>query len=230
MSVTIALVTPGDCKSRGEVFSLLPEAELLPRGRARLHVVSASLNALDIAGLVHGPSARAAETARILAYVHDGLEPTELATLADINTGEWAGLTLEALRAKPEWSAWQAEPDTFQFPGGENLAKAGERAVASLFAQAEAGGLLVAVLDPGLIRAVIAIVTGIPFAAATRFDLPPATLTLIHGEAIGQLRIGGIGLRGGYGLMEPTDRGRWPDRDAVGEQWASGGYSRLFRI
>lgn len=229
MSVTIALVSPGECKNRAEVISLLPEAELLPRGRARLHVVSASLNALDIGGLVHGPSARAAETARILAYVHDGLEPTELATLADINTGEWTGLALEDLRNRPDWSAWQADPDTFQFPGGETVTKAGERAVASLFAQAEAGGLLVAVLDPGLIRAVIATVTGISFAATTRFDVPPATLTLLHGEAIGKLRIGGIGLRGGYGLMEPADRGRWPDREAVGEQWASGGYSRLFR-
>ncbi len=85
------------------------------------------------------PLSRAVATAEAIA-AHFDLPVIPLDGLADIDYGDWQGLTPEEARVR--WPdlvhAWYAAPATVQIPGGESLADLRERAMVALRALASA--------------------------------------------------------------------------------------------
>jgi len=82
------------------------------------------------AGIWHSPLQRAAATARAIASAQDPAPPLRPSVgLAEIDQGEWQGLTHPEVRAR--WAstldAWRADPTAAQAPGGERLVDAQAR-------------------------------------------------------------------------------------------------------
>lgn len=91
------------------------------------------------AAVYSSPLSRAVRTAEAIA-ANFGLSVQVLEGLADINYGEWQGLTDEEVRQRwPEqWELWYSHPEIVNIPGGETLAALRSRAmttVASVAAQ-----------------------------------------------------------------------------------------------
>ncbi len=81
-------------------------------------------------GIWHSPLQRAAATARAVASAQDPAPPLRPSVgLAEIDQGEWQGLTHPEVRARwaPTLDAWQTDPTAAQAPGGERLADAQAR-------------------------------------------------------------------------------------------------------
>lgn len=105
-------------------------ANLSERGRASAAGLRDRLAAVALDRVVSSPLARAAETARIAAPTHD--VETD-ARLAELDYGDWEGHTIAEIEAGwPELrDQYDADPASFNFPGGESGEEVAER-VASL--------------------------------------------------------------------------------------------------
>jgi probable phosphoglycerate mutase len=92
---------------------------LTDRGREAARRLHDRLAGQEFALVLASPRARARETARLA-----GFDPEIDADLAEIDYGDYEGLTTPQIREdRPGWSLW-----TDGSPGGESLAQAGARA------------------------------------------------------------------------------------------------------
>lgn len=228
MANQILLVTPGDHMGQRELFAAKPDTPVTPIGRSHCHVVSASIRALDVSMLCHGPAFRASLTAKLISIVHEGLFPREVPGLDEVNTGRWQGLTIAEVQQDPEWKNWLTSPDDFRFPGGETMAEAGNRLMKVLNGlPAHPDRPIVLVTHPGTIRAALAQILGCSIASVLKLGFTPVGITQLFQNDEGWT-VGGINLRGAYRLATPVNTGGWPkDIEAVGEHWAPGGRTRL---
>ena len=114
--------------------------------------------ALAAAQFVASPLARACETAALL-----GVERVPIdAALIEMDWGAWEGETLERLRALHdiEFAAQSARGLDFRPPGGESPRDVQRRVAAWLAGSSGHRGPVVAVTHQGVIRSVMALLTG----------------------------------------------------------------------
>ena len=226
----VLLICPGDYKDQGVIPGGRSDVRTTIVGRTHCHILSSSMNALNIRMVGHSPRFRARETARIIAYVHEGVEPQEIAGLDDLDYGAWQGQALTELEGDPAWRQFHANPDGSRCPGGESLREAGARLMEVLNGlPSHQDGVIALVTHSNVIRGALAAVLGCSIDSAMRMDLLPASVTQLLQGADGGWRVGGINLRTGHNLTAATNWGRWTDRDVLDEQWAPDGESRLFR-
>lgn len=105
-------------------------ASVAARIAARSAERSSPLPAGSPLGIWHSPLQRAAATARAIASAQDAAPPLRPSVgLAEIDQGEWQGLTHPEVRARwaPTLEAWRADPTAAQAPGGERLVDAQAR-------------------------------------------------------------------------------------------------------
>ena len=227
MSREVLLIRCADYKGLGSMLPGRDDAPLTVTGRTHAHSLSASLSSARISMVGHGSSSRARVTAQIIAYVHD-TQPQPIAALDDLDYGNWRGRTLSELESDSQWQTWHADPDNVRWPGNETPMQAGQRALAALGSlPAGDDGLVVLVTHANIIRAALVTVLGCSFSSALRMDIAPASITQLRRKD-GAWQVGGVTLRGGYGLVAPTNHCLWPaNRDGVGEKWAPGSETRL---
>jgi broad specificity phosphatase PhoE len=86
-----------------------------------------------IAAVYTSPMSRCVRTGQIIAQPF-GLEAQPMATLNDIDYGEWQGLTPDEARARwpDEVDLWYHRPDLARAPGGETLQEVLSRAARAL--------------------------------------------------------------------------------------------------
>lgn len=125
-----------------------------------------------------GPSRAAAETAAAL-----GLAPALDGALADLDPGDWAGLTLPAVEARdPQGlAAWLGDPAATPH-GGESLLGLLERVRLWLDAQAESGGRVLAITHAAVLRAALMQALHAPPAAFWRIDAAPLSWLVLSGR------------------------------------------------
>ncbi|MGW0996983.1 histidine phosphatase family protein [Streptomyces sp. NPDC002520] len=125
------------------------------------------------------PSVRCRETASAL-----GLDASEQPDLSGLDVGRWRGRTLEEVGAEePESVArWLADPDAAPH-GGESVRELCARVVRWWEAAGSGDGGTVAVVEPEVVRAVVAHVLGAPASAFWRVDVPPLTATEFTGRS-----------------------------------------------
>ncbi len=118
----------------------------------------------QVSAIYASPLSRAMRTAEAIA-AHYGLPVQAHPGLADIDYGQWQGLTPEEARARwpEEVDAWYHAPERAQIPGGETLAGLRERAMATVrdLAARHAGETIVAVGHTVINRVILLGVLGL---------------------------------------------------------------------
>ena len=105
------------------------DTELSARGVRTARRAAARLASRHFGLIVASPLRRAAATAAVIAATLGGLPTLFDERLAEIDFGEWQGLTQSEVKSQwPEMlRCWKRAPETFRFPDGESLAEALER-------------------------------------------------------------------------------------------------------
>ena len=155
---------------------------LTARGRRQAEALARAVAPRRPAALYASPAARARETAAAIARAC-GLAPAFDERLHELDHGELDGRTLEQVRAEhgafvDRWRG--GDIADLRFPGGETMREAQRRMLAALDAIAEERGeASVAVVSHNLaLKSLLAHALGTPLAAARRFALDLASLTV----------------------------------------------------
>lgn len=121
-----------------------------------------------------GPELRVRQTAELA-----GLSASVLPELADLDTGDWRGRSLDE-PAPADLMAWLSEPGAAPH-GGESILGVIDRVRAWM--DALQPGRTVAVTHPAVVRAAILIALAAPPESFWRIDVPPAGKTVLHRRA-----------------------------------------------
>jgi broad specificity phosphatase PhoE len=161
------------------------------RGRAQARLTAERLARLGVAALYTSDTARAAETADVIAS-RIGMNPRPMPELREIDVGQWEGLTPEELyRRFPDHMAeYERDPARTVRLGGESYAQLQARALVALRQIYEAhqpNDVIVAVSHGGTIRALLCHVIGLELANFGKMWLDNGSLT--------ELRYGSHGWR-----------------------------------
>jgi broad specificity phosphatase PhoE len=161
------------------------------RGRAQARLTADRLARLGVAALYASDTARAAETADVIAS-RLGMNPRPMPELREIDVGQWEGLTPEELyRRFPDHMAeYERDPARTVRLGGESYAQLQARALVALHRIYEAhqpNDVIVAVSHGGTIRALLCHVIGLELANFGKMWLDNGSLT--------ELRYGSHGWR-----------------------------------
>src|SRR5207253_11446241 len=111
-----------------------------------------------------------------------GLEVTTDPDLDEVTYGHWTGAPFDTLRHDPGWQPFQERRSTRHSPGGgESLEDVRRRAARSLQRlTTEYADACVAVVTHGdVIKAIASDVLGLPLDAIHRFDVDPASRTVV---------------------------------------------------
>ncbi|MET7376291.1 histidine phosphatase family protein [Micromonospora arida] len=121
-----------------------------------------------------------------------GLLPTIETALADCDYGDWSGRSLEEIaESQPQaLHDWLSAPESAPH-GGESVTAVRDRVGGWLDEQQEAGGRVIAVTHPLVIRVAVVHALGLPMATYQQVDVEPlAVVRLTSRGARWQLRLG----------------------------------------
>ncbi len=181
---------------------------LTERGRRQARAAAGAFAAYRPVALYCSPAQRARETARIAAG-DLGLKASLDERLHELDHGDLDGRTIEQIREQHAAfiERWRDEDIAdLRFPGGETMREVQQRMVAALdeiaVRHGAADGFVeVAVVSHNLaLKALLARVIGVPLAAARRFELGLASLT------VAERRPGAEGEPAGWSVVTLNDR------------------------
>jgi len=136
------------------------------------------------------------ETAHALA-ARFGLEVTQLPALGEVHFGDWTGRTFDELDRIREWRLFNSFRSSTRPPGGELMLEVQRRIVSQLTELRQRHPhQTIAVLSHGdVIRAAVCHFLGIPLDLLLRFEISPASVTIlrISAEEASILRINDTG-------------------------------------
>ena len=133
-----------------------------------------------IAAVYCSPITRARETAQPIGRnVRRALRIDR--DLADLDIGEWTGMSLKQAARRPEWETVQRSPSTFRFPGGESFPEMQTRMTTALgrIVARHSGQIVVAVSHADPIKAAVAQALGTPLDLFQRIMIAPASITVV---------------------------------------------------
>lgn len=158
------------------------------RGRMQAERLAQRLCRFPFNAIVCSPLDRACETARPLSAL-TGVEVRTSANLNEIAFGDWTGLSFDELSGIPGWNDFNYCRSCNRAPGGESLIEVQSRAVAEINRiAAEFPDGNVAVISHGdVIRAAIAYYMGIPLDLLVRFEISPASVSILEIQRRGPL-------------------------------------------
>jgi probable phosphomutase (TIGR03848 family) len=173
-----------------------PGVHLNDAGRAQAEGLAGRLAQAPIAAIYSSPLERARETAAPLA-TRLGLEIRICDSFGEIRYGEWTGKPLAELAEDGRWRQFNFIRSLTRAPEGETMLDAQARAAAGLEELRDRHPReMVAVFSHGdVIKAAVAYFAGIPIDFYHRFDIGPASVTVVtvddHGPRL--LRINDTG-------------------------------------
>ena len=158
-----------------------PGLSLSDEGRRQADAVAARIAKLPkLAAIYCSPLERARETAQPIAKAR-GLAVRIERDLAELDIGEWTGLSLKRAGKKPEWDIVQRHPSGFRFPGGESFTEMQTRVTGTLtrLALRHRGEIFVAVSHADPIKAAVAHALGTPLDLFQRIVVSPASVSAV---------------------------------------------------
>jgi len=185
----LLLVRHGEVEewARGRIYGRL-DPSLSPDGRAQADAAASRVAAHHPLALYVSPSARAVETAALIADAC-GLRPVVEPRLREIEFGLFEGLTFaEAELRDPEtWREWMERPGAVRFPEGECWDDVRDRSVAGAesIASAHPGAGVAVVTHGGVIRALLAEALALPAERTFRMEVAFGSLTVLRREPFG---------------------------------------------
>lgn len=150
-------------------------------GRDQVARLAQSLEHHGLAALYSSPQARTLETARKLAERLQ-LDVEIDSDLDELNFGAWNGMSYEALNRLPEWRAFNALRSATRIPNGELIVEVQSRIVACAdrLARRHDGATIALVSHGDVIRAALAYYLGAPLEFLQRFEISPASVSLVE--------------------------------------------------
>jgi len=158
-----------------------PGLHLSEEGRRQADAAAQRIGALaKVAAVYASPITRARETAQPIARAVKRAVRIER-DLADLDIGEWTGMTLKQAARRPEWETVQRSPSTFRFPGGESFPEMQARMTSALgkIVARHPGQVVVAVSHADPIKAAVAQALGTPLDLFQRIMIAPSSITAV---------------------------------------------------
>ena len=181
-STAVLLVRHGTTPTTGiKLPGRAPGLHLSDEGRRQADGAAQRIGALRrVAAVYASPIDRARETALPIARVRHLALRIER-DLAEIDVGDWTGISLARARRRPEWEIVQRHPSGFRFPGGESFMELQTRMVAAVtrLVERHPGGTIVVVSHADPIKVLVAHAMGTPLDLFQRFIIAPASITVI---------------------------------------------------
>jgi probable phosphoglycerate mutase len=164
----------------------MPGVILSERGRGEAEGAARRLSELDISAIYASPVERAQQTAEIVGR-HLSLPVKTLDDLAELDFGEWTGLTFDEVRKDPRWPEWASHRSLSCIPGGETMRAVQRRVVEALMEmRADHPDEAVVVVSHGdVIRAALVFALGMPLDFYSRIEVATASLSTMRIDANG---------------------------------------------
>ena len=165
-------ISQGMRKARFPLFDETLEKRSVELARALGQQLSNTSRALV------APSLRAQQTAHFM-----GLRATVHDSLRDQNYGMWEGKEPDEIEAAQPGSlaAWRADP-AYSPGGGEPLTEVATRTAGFLDSMRSAGGQLIAVTHPAVVRTAMIHILAAPLTSYWRIDTPPISLIGLYSD------------------------------------------------
>jgi probable phosphomutase (TIGR03848 family) len=158
-----------------------PGLHLSDEGRRQADAAAARVAKIPkLAAVYASPLERARETALPIARARSLAVRIER-DLAELDVGDWTGISLKRASKKPEWSIIQRHPSGFRFPGGESFPEMQTRMTAALarLVARHPGEIIAAVSHADPIKAAVAQALGTPLDLFQRIFIAPASITAV---------------------------------------------------
>src|SRR5271156_5593564 len=181
------LLRHGEHNVQGKICAgRMPGVVLSERGRAEAEAAARRLAGAGIAAIYASPMERTRETGAIVGQ-HLSL-PVEICDdLAELDFGDWTGLTFDEVRKHPRWPEWATQRSLSCIPGGETMRAVQRRAVDALIEmrQQHPDDHVVVVSHGDVIRAALVFALGMPLDFYGRIEVATASLSTIRIDAHG---------------------------------------------
>jgi broad specificity phosphatase PhoE len=160
---------------------------LSDKGRSEAEAAARLLADAGIAAIYASPMERTRETAAIISEQLGGLPVTVRDDLAELDFGEWTGLTFDEVRKDPRWPAWATHRSLSCIPGGETMRDVQRRVVEAVMEmRAEHLDDHIAVVSHGdVIRAALVFALGMPLDFYARIEVATGSLSTVRIDASG---------------------------------------------
>ena len=158
-----------------------PGLHLSDEGRRQAEVAAERIGKVArIAAVYCSPITRARETAQPIGRAVKRALRIER-DLADLDIGEWTGMSLKQAARRPEWETVQRNPSSFRFPGGESFPEMQTRMTSALgrIVARHPGQIVVAVSHADPIKAAVAQALGTPLDLFQRIMIAPSSITVV---------------------------------------------------
>ena len=190
----LILVRHAESEMKGGYLGRL-DPSLSVQGRAQAAALARRMAGESLAAVYSSPLKRALMTAQMIAAPH-GLDVSAIADLAELDFGDWDGLTYQEIAevAPQRFNRWLADPAEVRPPNGETLLEMSQRVmeVVERIIAAHTGETVVVITHGGPARVIVCCALGIPLSGQWRirqdlaaisrldFDEKWATLSLLN--------------------------------------------------
>ena len=190
----LILVRHAESKMQGCYLGRV-DPSLSVQGRAQAATLARRMAGESLAAVYSSSLKRALATAQMIAAPH-GLEVSVIAELAELDFGDWDGLTYQEIAevAPHRFNRWLADPAEVRPPNGETLLEMSQRVMEAIngIITAHPGEMVVVVTHGGPARVIVCHALGIPLSGQWRirqdlaavswldFDEGWATLSLLN--------------------------------------------------
>ena len=163
-----------------------PGVALSDAGRRQAERVADRLARERVDAVHASPLERTRETAAPIAARH-GLGVDVERALEELDFGDWAGQTFDALKPLEAWQRWNTARSTARTPAGDTMRAAQARALDFVDARARAApeGSFVLVSHADPLKAIVTYYLGLSLDDLPRFDIAPASLSRVDVEPWG---------------------------------------------
>jgi broad specificity phosphatase PhoE len=159
----------------------MPGCHLNRNGEEQAQRLARRLSQVSIRAIYTSSLERCVETANALATPH-GLVPRLRDDLREFAFGDWEGMSFVQLANEPEWFRFNAYRGSVRAPGGELMSETQSRMVNAIeeLRLAHDGETIAIVSHGDPLRSVIAHYLGAPLDLLQRFEISPASVSIIQ--------------------------------------------------
>ena len=176
------LVRHGEHVMQGRLIAgRIPGFGLSAKGRAEAAAVAERLAGETVEGVYASPLDRTRETAEVIA-LRLGLPVGLRDDLAELDFGEWTGLTFDEVKTDRRFEQWRSCRSIAAIPGGESWRQVQDRTVGALFdlRRRHPEGTVVVVSHGDVIRAALLFVLGMPLDLYGRIEIAIASISTVR--------------------------------------------------
>ncbi len=177
---TFLLIRHGECDTSGVISGHTRGFHLTINGKNQAEMMAKRLKNIPIAALYSSPIERAMETAAFIENQKD-ITMEIRSELIEVNFGEWTGIKMASLADNPLWNNFNTFKGAFRIPGGEMIEEIASRMCRFIEEIRRMHTGIIAIVSHGdPIKTVIAQYTGIPLDYIIRFDILPASISVLQ--------------------------------------------------